>query len=98
MTWLVRVPVLAALLLSGGCSLFRAGPPAEPETADQRECRQEANRSPAMARISLQWADNQTNWDRIQRERDTAFSRAFGDCMRARGLGPPGGVEPQIRR
>ena len=98
MSLAVRAYALAALLLLGGCSLFRPGPPPEPETADQRECRQEANRSPEMARINREWSGNQTNLDRIQRERDAAFSRAFRDCMRARGLGPPGGVEPQIRR
>ncbi|WP_132288541.1 phosphoribosylamine--glycine ligase [Roseicella aquatilis] len=90
---------LAALLLLGGCSLFRASTAPVPETPEQRLCRQEASRSPAVLELNRERnAMNQINDLRLDRERDQRFARAFQDCMRARGFGPPGGVEPLIPR
>jgi len=98
-----RALPLAALLLLGACSLFRAspGPPIPPEedTPEHRACRVEARRSPEVLAVNRERnANNQWNVDRLEREGRNAFNRAYRDCLRARGLSPPGGVEAIVPR
>jgi hypothetical protein len=93
---------LAALLLLGACSLFGPpGPkmPVEEETPDARACRAEARNSPEVRALARQlYEPNQMNVDRMSGEIGRAQSRAYRDCMRARGYGPQGGVEPIVPR
>ena len=90
------------LLLLGGCGLF--GPPGpqlppQDDLPDARACRAEARNSPEVRALARQFYEpNQTNVDRMKGEVGRAQSRAYRDCMRARGHGPQGGVEPQIQR
>jgi hypothetical protein len=90
----VAVLALATLTL-GGCGLFGfGGPPAEPETQDQRECRREAQSSPAMKLLDRQRMPmNTLNEDRIKQDERVIFNRAYRDCLRVRGLAMPGGVQ-----
>ena len=92
---------MAALLL-GACSLFGPpGPPLPPqdESPDARACRAEARNSPEVQALGRQfYAASQTNIDRMQGEVGLAQGRVYRDCMRARGHGPQGGVEPQVQR
>ncbi|MBL6457003.1 phosphoribosylamine--glycine ligase [Belnapia sp. T6] len=94
-----RAARLALLLpLLGACSWFGAPAPAEPETQDQRECRQEARSSPAMKALDRQrMPGNTVNDDRIAQEARVVMARAYRDCLRARGLAMPGGVERNDR-
>ncbi|MDO9707557.1 phosphoribosylamine--glycine ligase [Paracraurococcus lichenis] len=98
----LRPLALAGLLALAACSAFRAeGPPLPPEqdTAEHRACRAEARNSPEMKAVGREfYAGNQGNIDRVTREEQVAFNRAYRDCLRARGLGMPGGVEPVVRR
>ncbi|WP_431270929.1 phosphoribosylamine--glycine ligase [Dankookia sp. P2] len=93
---------LAALLLLGGCGLFGPpGPPLPPqdESPDAKACRAEARNSPEVRALArLIYEPNQMNVDRMQGEVGRAQSRAYRDCMRARGHGPQGGVEAQVPR
>jgi len=96
---MIRAALIASALLLGGCGLFAASGPAVPaaeDTEDHRACRREAERSPAIRALLQQSAPgSETNQARIERERSSIFARAYRDCLRARGLGAPGGVEPQ---
>jgi hypothetical protein len=93
---------LAALLLLGACSLFNSpGPqlPPQDDSPDAQACRAEARNSPEVQALGRQfYAASQTNIDRMQGEVGRAQGRAYRDCMRARGHGPQGGVEPQVPR
>lgn len=97
-----RLLPLAALLLLGACSLFASpGPklPPEDNSPDAQACRAEARSSPEVRALGRQfYAGSQTNIDRMEGEVARAQSRAYRDCMRARGHGPQGGVEPQVLR
>lgn len=97
-----RALPLAALLLLGGCSLFRGSNPVtaeDQETPEQRACRAEAERSPqVLALYRERFPDNTWNTQRVDREQRVAFNRAYRDCLRARGLAMPGGVEPVVPR
>lgn len=97
----MRGPCLVLMLALGGCGLFggRSGPPAEPETPDQRECRREAQSSPAMQELARQRMPmNSLNDDRIAREERVILNRAYRECLRIRGLTLPGGVQAQQPR
>jgi len=62
------------------------------------ECRAEAQRSPEVRRIGREVnPGNPENLDRIGAERGDVERRFVAECMRARGLPAPGGVEP-VRR
>ena len=93
---------IAGLLLLGACSLF--GPPGpklppEDDSPDAKACRSEARNSPEVRALGRQfYVASQTNVDRMDGEVGRAQSRAFRDCMRARGHGLTGGVEPQVPR
>jgi hypothetical protein len=97
-----RALTLAALLLLGACSLFGpSGPKLPPpdDSPDARACRTEARNSPEVQALGRQfYASSQENMDRMQGEVGRAQGRAYRDCMRARGHGPQGGVEPQVPR
>ncbi|MFC7473476.1 phosphoribosylamine--glycine ligase [Dankookia sp. GCM10030260] len=93
---------IAGLLLLGACSLFGPpGPPLPPEdeSPDAKACRSEARNSPEVQALARQFYEpNQLNVDRMKGEVNRAQGRAYRDCMRARGHGPQGGVEPQVPR
>jgi predicted small lipoprotein YifL len=94
---------LALLPLLGGCglygSLFSPAPARQPETPEQQECREEARRSPSLTALNRQrMPGNSVNDDRLNREERSLLARAFRDCLRARGLTLPGGVEPEQPR
>jgi hypothetical protein len=94
------VPVLLALALLalGGCSLFapkQQDPAVALETGPEYQaCRAEARGSPQNRAL-----DGQSNpmnpWNvyRIGIERQDLETRLYRDCLRARGLTLPGGVE-----
>ncbi|WP_043360233.1 hypothetical protein [Belnapia sp. F-4-1] len=89
---------LALLLPLGGCGLYNSvfgpGPQRPPETPDERECHEEARRSPSVTALNRQrMLGNSVNDDRLNREERVLLARAFRDCLRARGLALPGGVE-----
>jgi hypothetical protein len=94
---------LALLPLLGGCglydSLFGRGPQRPPETPEQEECREEARRAPSVTALNRQrLPGNSVNDDRLNREERVLLTRAFRDCLRARGLALPGGVEVEQPR
>ena len=97
-----RILPLAALLLLGACSLF--GPPGpklppRDDSPDAQACRVEARNSPEVQALGRQfYVSSQENVDRMQGEVGRAQGRAYRDCMRARGHGSLGGVEPQVLR
>ena len=85
-----------ALLPLAGCGLFgsRTALVEEPLTPDQRECRAEAKTSPGMKALDRQRMPMNTwNEDRLDREERVVLNRAYRDCLRARGLALPGGVQ-----
>jgi hypothetical protein len=88
------VPILLAL---GGCGLFEPSTPPlarEDDTPEHRACRAEAKASPAMRALERQRNPaNEYNTERLEREERGVFTRAYRDCLRARGLALPGGVE-----
>ncbi|MCO6416478.1 phosphoribosylamine--glycine ligase [Siccirubricoccus sp. KC 17139] len=90
-----------ALVLTLALAACRGAPtpPPEPETPEQRACRAEAERSPELGRVYAQanpaMADNR---ERLEAEARRVRARAFRDCLRARGLPAPGGVEPVTPR
>ena len=66
----------------------------EPLTPEQRECRAEAQTSPGMKALDRQRMPmNSYNEDRLNREERVVLNRAYLDCLRARGLALPGGVQ-----
>ena len=85
-----------ALLPLASCGFFgsRTAVVEEPLTPDQRECRAEALTSPAMKALDRQRMPmNSFNEDRLNREERVVLNRAYLDCLRARGLALPGGVQ-----
>ncbi len=86
---------LALLLPLGACGFFGGGaPPGEPETPEQHACREEARLSPAVTALNRQRLPGNTeNENRLDREERILLLRAYRDCLRARGLALPGGVE-----
>ncbi|WP_149536100.1 phosphoribosylamine--glycine ligase [Siccirubricoccus phaeus] len=79
-----------ALAACGG----RPAAPPEQEPPDYRACRAEAERSPELGRVYAQSNPaRQDNQERLAAEAHTVRARAFRDCLRARGLPSPGGVE-----
>jgi hypothetical protein len=96
------LPLGTALLLLGACSLFRPSAreiPADQDTPDHRACRAEAQQGPDMQALNRQRnIANEFNTERMAREERVVFNRAYRDCLRARGLALPGGVEPHIPR
>ena len=85
-----------ALLPLAGCGLFgsRTATTEEALTPDQRECRAEAQTSPGMKALDRQRMPMNTwNEDRLNREERVVLNRAYRDCLRARGLALPGGVQ-----
>lgn len=93
------LPLLGALLLLGGCGLFRGPAPLrpalpDPETPAQRACFQEARNSGAVRDLERQRnPQNTPNWERLADEASARVSRAYRDCLRREGLALPGGVE-----
>lgn len=89
---------LAALLALAACGRSPApvvaadDPPPSPLIV---ECREEARRSPQIARSHARESniDNGMNVLRLREERLDAEDRAFQDCLRRRGAPMPGGVE-----
>jgi hypothetical protein len=89
-------PLLGALLVLGGCGLFR-GPPRPPpdqDTPAHRACREQARNSEAVRGLERQRnPQNIPNWDRLAEEARVLENRAYRDCLRREGLALPGGVE-----
>jgi hypothetical protein len=86
MTGLPRLAVLALLLppLGGGGG---------------RACREEARDSPAIRRLGYKvMPGDYSNEKRLAAEEQAIFSRAYRDCLRARGLPMSGGVERPVNR
>jgi hypothetical protein len=85
-----------ALLLLAACG-GRTAPqvPLGEDTPDHQACRAEALRSPGVAALNAQRNTlNQWNTDRLAQEQRAVGARAYRDCLQARGLAAPGGVEP----
>ncbi len=101
-----RAPLLGALLLLGGCGLFRGPPPLRPPPLDQdqntpahRACREEARNSEAVRDLERQRnPQNIPNWERLAEEARVRENRAYRDCLRREGLALPGGVEAPRQR
>jgi len=94
-------PLLGALLLLGGCGLFRGPPPPPPDqdTPAHRACRQEARNSESVRDLERQrYAQNTPNWERLAEEARVRGNRAYRDCLRREGLALPGGVEAPRQR
>jgi hypothetical protein len=94
----MRRPALLALLLLGGCGMFGSLTPPIPEgenTPDHAACRAEAQRSPAVLALAQQANPAAYGETRQDQERRVAVQRAYRDCLRARGMARPGGVEPE---
>lgn len=102
---LPRLAVLALLLPLGACG----GPPAQvlapiPEPAmeespGERACREEARNAPAIRRLGARvMPGDYSNERRLAAEEQAIFSRAFQECLRARGLPMSGGVERPVNR
>ena len=92
----MRPLLLLALLPLAGCGFFgpRTTATEEPLTPEQRECRAEAQTSPGMKALDRQRMPmNSYNEDRLNREERVVLNRAYLDCLRARGLALPGGVQ-----
>jgi hypothetical protein len=87
---------LAALLL-GACSLVRdvtPAMPAGPETPEHRACWLESRNAPEVRALNREMNPNNTfNQTRLEGEVREAQLRAYRECLQARGLAPPGGVE-----
>lgn len=108
MMGLPRLAVLALLLAPlGACG----GPPARAPAANapaeagmaespaERACREEARDSPAIRRLGSQvMPGDYSNEKRLAAEEQAIFSRAYRDCLRARGLPVSGGVERPVNR
>ena len=95
------VPLLgAALLLLGGCGLFRGPAPLRPQlppdqdTPAHRACREEARGAEAVRDLERQRnPQNTPNWERLASEASVRINRVYRDCLRREGLALPGGVE-----
>jgi hypothetical protein len=87
---------LGLLLLLAACGGRPASEiPLEEDTPDHRACRAEARNSPGITALNAQRNSmNQFNAERLANEQRVLFGRAYRDCLRARGLAAPGGVEP----
>ncbi len=106
MMGLPRLAVLALLLPPlGACG----GPPARApaataeagiaESPGERACREEARDSPAIRRLGHKvMPGDYSNEKRLAAEEQAIFSRAYRDCLRARGLSMSGGVERPVNR
>jgi hypothetical protein len=95
-----RSLVLAALLLGACTPAYRADEASfrGPDDPAHRECRAEAERSPAVTGIGRQAVlGNPAQNERVAIQRQEAVARAYQDCLRSRGLIRGGGVEP-VRR
>ncbi len=89
----MKIPVAALplVLVLAACGGTPA-PNADPVAA---ACRAEARAAPgAMAMDRQLNVANANNVYRLEQERAQAESRAFSDCLRARGVSRGGGVEP----
>ena len=93
---------LTAMVLLAGCG---TPPPTRPvligddEAPEYQACRAEAEKSPALRALAKEsYPANNFNQDRMVREQQVALNKAYRDCLRARGLAMPGGVESVIRR
>jgi hypothetical protein len=89
-----------ALLLLAGCG-GRTAPavPLGEDTPDHQACRAEARRSPGVTALNAQRNTlNQLNAERLANEERVLVAHAYRDCLRARGLAAPGGVEPVRQR
>lgn len=88
---------LAALVLLGACGLAREVTPAMPEgpdTPEHRACWTEARNAPEVRALNREMNPNNTfNQTRLEGEVRQAQLRAYHNCLRERGLAPPGGVE-----
>lgn len=92
----MRIHSIALLALLAACGPRVAtdviGTPLSPE---QEECRAEARRSLEVRRVDRE-VNPQPSWlntERTLEERRIAETRAWRECLRARGLAAPGGVE-----
>lgn len=94
----MRIALAALALLATACGPRLPPGQPRPVSAQEAECRAEARRSPEM-RVVMREVNpgNPENLDRVRTERLDVENRLTADCMRARGLPAPGGVEP-IRR
>ncbi len=79
--------ILAAALLLAGC----AGADT-PEAA----CERQANNEPAVKLLIIKGVGNPAFLAASQEELAFLRKQAVLTCLRARGLAPPGGVEPQL--
>lgn len=91
---MIRNAALTALLALAACGSATA--PATPEAA----CRAEARNAPAVREAGRRMppVDNVFQRERAAEDAAMAERRAYLQCMRVRGLTPPGaGVEPERR-
>ena len=79
------------LLCAAGCG---GGYVAQTEPAAPPECQAEANNDPAVKQIVMKMSAVQYWRGNYQEDLAVAKREALLKCMRAKGLIPPGGVEP----
>ena len=84
--------VLGVPLFLAGCTFFGAG------NSPQAECAHEAEADPKVMDLTIQNMNQYapTAQD-LQPEITVAKRQALLRCLRAKGLAPPGGVEPVVR-
>jgi hypothetical protein len=86
----MRLSLLLSAALLAGC----ASDPLSPR-ADAPVCRAEVNNDPTVRELTAQSAGSPSNFALINKqELADARRQAELNCMRAKGLLPPGGVEP----
>lgn len=91
-----RALLIGALLLLGGCGLFRGPPPPPPDqdTPAHRACRQEARAAPPVRALERERNTlNDYNTTRLAEEARARENSAYRACLRREGLALPGGVE-----
>ncbi|GGC35662.1 hypothetical protein GCM10011504_12570 [Siccirubricoccus deserti] len=91
----MRLAGLGLALLLAACGRTVPQVPLGEDTPGHQACRTEAQRSPGVAALNAQRNTlNQWNTDRLAKEQQVVSARAYRDCLQARGLAAPGGVEP----
>lgn len=92
---MTRLALLTVLLLLSACGSNRP-----PQTALERQCRQEANNSPQVKSLLIAAIPGTTN-DWLDKSVESAHDQAgfvrdqlVQDCLRRHGVATAGGVEP----
>ncbi|MCK8783902.1 phosphoribosylamine--glycine ligase [Roseomonas sp. NAR14] len=90
--------LLAALALLGLAACARSSlPPIENPTPDQIACREEAARDPRVADYSHRYSQSPWAETAIRDDQRATELRAYRNCLAARGVRLPGGVEMERR-